>query len=150
VLEKHTRLHISTHGLQRDDEPLNNYFQLHDGKLRLADVMEIEFNQTNFASLAACHTAAGAEHLPDEALHLAAGLQLAGVRGLLAAMWAVEDGCAAAMTPLFYDRPLKKRPGGAPIFVMRRSAFAKPCWSCEGGRRHCAINGFRSFISVSS
>jgi hypothetical protein len=45
VLEKHTWLHLSTHGVQREDEPLNSCFHLHDGQLRLADVMQIKFDR---------------------------------------------------------------------------------------------------------
>jgi CHAT domain-containing protein len=43
------------------------------------------------AFLSACQTATGDEKVPDEAVHLAAGMLAAGYRGVIATMWSVMD-----------------------------------------------------------
>lgn len=43
------------------------------------------------AGLAACQTAKGDADLPDEAVHLAAGMLVAGFPALIAAIWLIQD-----------------------------------------------------------
>jgi CHAT domain-containing protein len=44
-------------------------------------------------------------------MHLAAGMQFAGFRGVLATMWAVNDADAARLTNKFYAALLDKKEG---------------------------------------
>ncbi|TFY69727.1 hypothetical protein EVG20_g3025 [Dentipellis fragilis] len=55
-----------------------------------------------FAFLSACQTSAGDEALSDEAVHLAAGMQMAGYRSVVATMWSIKDGPTVASE--FYRR----------------------------------------------
>ncbi|KAJ6487356.1 hypothetical protein DFH09DRAFT_841575, partial [Mycena vulgaris] len=41
--------------------------------------------------LSACQTARGAKGLQEESVHLAAGMLLAGYRGVIATMWSIMD-----------------------------------------------------------
>ncbi|KAG2348727.1 hypothetical protein BDR05DRAFT_956076 [Suillus weaverae] len=48
---------------------------MRDELLTLLNVMEKGIPHAEFAFLSACHTAVGDEKMPDEVIHLAAGLQ---------------------------------------------------------------------------
>ena len=78
ALPGHSWLHISCHGLQHRTSPSLSAFLLHDQPLTLADLATLSLDETDLAYLAACQTAAGDLRLPDEAIHLAGALQLAG------------------------------------------------------------------------
>ncbi|KAF8748758.1 TPR-like protein [Rhizoctonia solani] len=62
-------VHFACHASQKVDDPTNSAFHLYD----------------------ACQTATGAADLPDEAVHLAAGLLIAGYSGVIATLWSVYD-----------------------------------------------------------
>ena len=59
--------------------------------------------QCEFAFLDACHTAMGDVRLPDEAVHLAAGMLAAGCQGVVGAMWAIKDKYGAVVAESFYE-----------------------------------------------
>ena len=59
------------------------------------------------AFLSACQTAEGDKDLPDEAVHLAAGMLAAGFKSVIATMWSISDGMAPKVTDGVYARLLK-------------------------------------------
>ena len=59
------------------------------------------------AFLSACETATGQENLPDEAVHLAAGMLAAGFKSVIGTMWAISDSAAPIVAERFYARLLK-------------------------------------------
>jgi CHAT domain-containing protein len=61
------------------------------------------FSQVDFAFLSACQTATGDEKLSEEAIHLAAGLMLAGYCGVIGTMWSIADGDAPVVAGHVYD-----------------------------------------------
>jgi CHAT domain-containing protein len=63
------------------------------------------------AFLSACPTATGDERIADESVHLAAGISLAGYRGVIATMWSINDSDAPQIAEDVYTRILK---GGRP------------------------------------
>jgi|SRR5882762_2215925 len=56
-----------------------------------------------FAFLSACQTTTGDEKLPEEAVHLAAGLMLAGYGGIIATMWPIQDKDAPVIMDQVYS-----------------------------------------------
>jgi hypothetical protein len=62
--------------------------QLHDGKLELDHILDIDFPKAKFVYLSACETAMGDEKLANEAMHLAGGFIAAGFQG---AIWSMSD-----------------------------------------------------------
>jgi tetratricopeptide (TPR) repeat protein len=106
ALPGHSWLHLSCHGFQDADDPSLSAFLLNDQPLTLADLTALDLPETDLAYLAACQTAAGDRRLPDEALHLAGALQLAGYRHVLAALWNVADIEAPGMADSTYARLL--------------------------------------------
>ena len=94
ALPAHSWLHLSCHGIQHPADASLSAFLLHDQPLTLADLAALDLQQTDLAYLAACQTAAGDLRLLDEALHLAAALQLTGYRHVLATLWSISDAAA--------------------------------------------------------
>lgn len=90
-METHSWIHLACHAVQDIVEPTKSAFCLHDGRLELSTILTKSFPHADFAFLSACQTATGDEKLSDEAIHLAAGLILAGYRGVIATMWSIMD-----------------------------------------------------------
>jgi hypothetical protein len=103
ALPAHALAHFSCHGLQSQVSPDQSTLWLHDERLTMADLVELRLSGT-LAFLSACDTAAGAVGLPDEAIHLAAAVQVAGFRHVVAALWPIVDDVTADLTVTFYQR----------------------------------------------
>ncbi|KAF8979572.1 hypothetical protein BDQ17DRAFT_1264592, partial [Cyathus striatus] len=61
-----------------------------------------------FAFLSACETGTGDESLPEEAVHLAAGVLQAGYRSVIATMWAIDDNYASMVSESMYSHLLER------------------------------------------
>ncbi|KAG8796567.1 hypothetical protein FRC12_019074 [Ceratobasidium sp. 428] len=61
----------------------------------------------HLAFLSACQTATGDMVLSDEAIHLAAGMLMAGYRTVIATMWPIGDQDASIVAEKFYEYMLK-------------------------------------------
>src|SRR6202044_1856371 len=82
-------VHFACHGSQHPTFGMKSAFALHDGQLELGEITSKNLPSAQFAFLSACHTAAGLKELPEEAMHLAAGLQFAGFPSVIATMWSI-------------------------------------------------------------
>ena len=94
VLEEMGRcewVHLACHGTQDLDDPTKSAFILTDGNLALEELIKYHLPHAQFAFLSACQTATGDVKLAEEAVHLAAGLMLAGYRSVIATMWSIRD-----------------------------------------------------------
>ncbi|KIM22123.1 hypothetical protein M408DRAFT_36739, partial [Serendipita vermifera MAFF 305830] len=100
-------IHLACHGEQNVKEPMKSGFLLHDQILELSMIVRTTLPATEFAFLSACQTAVGDEKIADESVHLAAGMLLAGCRGVIATMWSIEDEDAPTVTEEVYSRILK-------------------------------------------
>ncbi|KAJ7703440.1 hypothetical protein B0H14DRAFT_2230098, partial [Mycena olivaceomarginata] len=56
-------------------------------QLTLSRIIQLNLPHAVFAYLSACQTATGEQKLQEESVHLAAGILLAGYRGVIATMW---------------------------------------------------------------
>ncbi|KDQ51774.1 hypothetical protein JAAARDRAFT_139813 [Jaapia argillacea MUCL 33604] len=83
--------HFACHGIQDLASPLESAFQLQDGPLKLAMIIQKSLPYAELAFLSACETAMGNNRLADEATHLAAGLQFAGFKSVIATLWSIHD-----------------------------------------------------------
>jgi tetratricopeptide (TPR) repeat protein len=100
-LPLHRWAHFSCHGDQDLWEPSRGGLLLADGILTVVDMGE-EHYQGEFAFLSACKTAVGSITLPDEVITLAAAVQYAGYRHVVATSWSVYDAAAAYVTESLY------------------------------------------------
>ncbi|EJT99085.1 hypothetical protein DACRYDRAFT_56874 [Dacryopinax primogenitus] len=104
AVSTHPWLHCVVHGYWNPESPLDSAIYLADGPLTLRQVTQLSLSRTaGFAFLSACHTARATVHLPDEALHMAAGLQVAGFRGVLGTTWGMADMDGPELARGFYD-----------------------------------------------
>ncbi|KAG1803217.1 hypothetical protein EV424DRAFT_1582282 [Suillus variegatus] len=85
ALQDNTWFHLACHGTQRFDEPFQWI------------CLGIQF-----AFLSACETAVGDLSTPDEVIHLAAGLQFAGVKSVVGTLWKVDDRTVERLVTAFY------------------------------------------------
>lgn len=84
-------IHLACHGSQNVNDPTKSAYLLADGDLELEEITKRSFPHAEFAFLSACQTATGDQKLAEEAVHLAAGMLLAGYRSVIATMWSIRD-----------------------------------------------------------
>ncbi|KAG1796078.1 CHAT domain-containing protein, partial [Suillus plorans] len=65
-------------------------------------ITQTDLSRHQFAFLSACETAVGVLSTPDEVIHLAAGLQFAGVKSVVGTLWKVNDSTMQRLVEAFY------------------------------------------------
>lgn len=114
-------IHLAGPGIHNRLDPLKSSFILHDGELQLSDIMRKPIKHGGLAFLSADNTATGHEDLPDEAIHLAAGMLSAGYSSVVGTMWSIQDNDAPVVAGEFYSRVIDKEKGTGDV---RKSAWA--------------------------
>lgn len=104
----HSWVHLACHASQNRDDPTASAFYLHDGSLDLSTISKSSLNCASLAFLSACQTAAGDEGLPEEVIHLAAGMLMSGYPSVIATMWSIQDEHAPLIAERFYKGILKE------------------------------------------
>jgi CHAT domain-containing protein len=100
-------IHLACHGVQDANDPTGSAFFLHDGKLELRQLMATSVAGATLAFLSACQTAKGDAKLPEEAVHLAAGMLAVGYRAVIGTLWSIGDEDAPLVADEFYRRMKK-------------------------------------------
>jgi hypothetical protein len=100
-------IHLACHGVQDADDPTGSAFFLYDGKLELRQLMAASVAGATLAFLSACQTAKGDAKLPEEAVHLAAGMLAVGYRAVIGTLWSIGDEDAPLVADEFYRRMKK-------------------------------------------
>ncbi|THU90058.1 TPR-like protein, partial [Dendrothele bispora CBS 962.96] len=108
-MSKYEIIHLACHGIQDIENPLNSAFALYDGRLDLNTLMRLSLKNAELAVLSACETATGDEKLPEEAVHLAAGMLAVGYPGVIATMWSICDPDAPLIADKVYANLLGHR-----------------------------------------
>jgi len=116
-MEDFSGIHLACHASQDLGNSLKSSIHLYDGPLELTEIMKKNLHKADFAFLSACQTSKGDAKLPDEAVHLAAGMLAAGYRSVVGTMWAVVDKHGPDLAELFYKTMLEDSTteGGAKI-----------------------------------
>jgi len=112
-------IHLACHGVQDAVEPTNSAFLLIDKPLTLKEIMKQSLSHAELAVLSACQTAKGDRNLPGEAIHLAAGMLMAGYGSVIATMWSIDDNDAPLVAEKFYKYLMEEAGGES-----RRAAYA--------------------------
>ncbi|KEP46703.1 aromatic di-alanine and TPR containing protein [Rhizoctonia solani 123E] len=107
AMEQHDWVHLACHAHQNVNDPTKSGFHLHDGTLDLSAINRRSFKNKGLAFLSACQTATGDEKLPDEAIHLASGMLMAGYPSVIATMWSVIDEDAPLVADKVYAHLMK-------------------------------------------
>ncbi|KAG9124199.1 hypothetical protein FRC07_012464, partial [Ceratobasidium sp. 392] len=111
VMQDCSWVHLACHASQNLSDPTASAFHLHGGELSLAAIARRPLPNAELAFLSACETAAGDESIPDEVVHLAAGMLTSGYRTVIATMWSIKDADAPIVAEQFYSQLLE---GGIP------------------------------------
>ncbi|CAE6460393.1 unnamed protein product [Rhizoctonia solani] len=107
AMEQHNRVHLACHAHQNVNDPTKSGFHLRNGTLDLSAINRRSFKNKGLAFLSACQTATGDEKLPDEAIHLASGMLMAGYPSVIATMWSVVDDDAPLVADKVYAQLMK-------------------------------------------
>ncbi|KAK7467673.1 hypothetical protein VKT23_004726 [Stygiomarasmius scandens] len=99
-------VHLACHAIQDLANPLDSAFALYDGKLKLDHLMGLSLGNAELAVLSACQTATGDDKLPEESVHLAAGMLAVGYPSVVATLWSIQDGDAPIIANKFYEELL--------------------------------------------
>lgn len=118
-MEEHSWVHFACHAKQNHTHPMQSAFYLHDGTLSLAAITQKQIKHADLAFLSACQTATGDQSLPEEAVHLAAGMLMTGYRTVIATMWSIGDVDAPLVAETVYEYLFE---GGTPD--ARKAAIA--------------------------
>ncbi|CAE6467096.1 unnamed protein product [Rhizoctonia solani] len=108
AMEQHDWVHLACHAHQNVSDPTSSGFFLHDGVLDLSTINRRSFRNKGLAFLSACQTATGDETLPDEAIHLASGMLMAGYRSVIGTMWSLVDDDAPFVADKLYARLMQE------------------------------------------
>jgi CHAT domain-containing protein len=121
AMGKHDWVHLACHGVQDvSGDPTKSAFFLYDGQLELAQLMGTSLPRAELAVLSACQTAKGDETLPEETVHLAAGMLAVGYRSVVATMWSIADEDGPVLADGLYaalKKNLKERKAGEGLQV---------------------------------
>ncbi|KAF8510032.1 CHAT domain-containing protein [Gautieria morchelliformis] len=102
--------HFACHGQQHPENPLESALMLHDGPLKVSQIMQQPTPNARLAFLGACQTAMGDKTLPDEVIHLASTLLFSGFQGVVATMWSISDEDGPKVADAFYEYLYRKKP----------------------------------------
>jgi len=107
-MEDSSWVHFACHGVQDVSNPIKSALLLSkDSQLTLSEITKLSLPHAQLAFLSACQTATGDEALAEEAVHLAAGMLLAGYRGVIATMWSIGDSDAPEVADIVYGHLFK-------------------------------------------
>jgi CHAT domain-containing protein/tetratricopeptide (TPR) repeat protein len=94
-------LHIATHGVYRQDNPMFSGIRLGDGYLNLYDLYQMRLG-AKLVTLSGCATGMNFVSAGDELLGLERGLFCAGATMLLLSLWDVHDQSTSQLMQHFY------------------------------------------------
>lgn len=99
-------LHLATHGIYRQDNPMFSGIRLGDGYLNLYDLYQMRLD-ARLVTLSGCATGMNFVAAGDELLGLQRGLFCAGATTLLLSLWDVHDESTAHLMQHFYGQYIR-------------------------------------------
>jgi CHAT domain-containing protein/tetratricopeptide (TPR) repeat protein len=95
-------VHIATHAVFRQDNPMFSGFKLHDGWVTAYDLFSMTC-QTNLVTLSSCKSGMNQIAGSDDLLGLSRGFLYAGARALMVSLWNIDDETTSQLMTRFYD-----------------------------------------------
>jgi CHAT domain-containing protein len=103
-------VHFTCHGVQSASPTESALLLAGSSRLTLSNIIQLSLPNADLAFLSACQTATGSQVLQDESVHLAAGMLLAGYRGVIGTMWSIMDNDAPQVASDVYAHLLEVSP----------------------------------------
>jgi CHAT domain-containing protein len=94
-------IHLASHAVFREDNPLFSAIQLADGWLSLYDLYSLRLH-ASLVTLSACETGLSQVLAGDELVGLTRGFFQAGTASVVVSLWAVNDASTATLMERFY------------------------------------------------
>ena len=113
-------IHIATHAIFRQDNPMFSSFKLTDGYFTAFDLFSLVC-PTNLVTLSGCQSGMSEVTGSDDLLGLMRGFLYAGARSLLLSLWNVNDESTAALMVHFYQEWQK---GASKSAALRQAMLA--------------------------
>ncbi|WFB83603.1 MULTISPECIES: CHAT domain-containing protein [Streptomyces] len=102
ALPQFGQAHLACHGLTDLKDPSNSCLLLHDGPLKVRDIVALDLPAARLAFLSACSTASPGPSLTNEAIHVSSSFHLAGYPHVIGTLWPVADGPCLEVTEGVY------------------------------------------------
>ncbi|KAF8748920.1 TPR-like protein [Rhizoctonia solani] len=109
AMKQHDWIHLACHAQHNIVDPTKGGFYLHDGALDLAAITRRSFKDKGLAFLSVRQGPMAHEKLPDEVIHLASGMLMAGYPSVIAPMWSVADDDTPFMADKIYAQLMESR-----------------------------------------
>jgi tetratricopeptide (TPR) repeat protein len=109
-------IHLASHAIFRQDNPLFSAIKLADGWLSVYDLYNLRL-RASLVTLSACETGVSDVLAGDELIGLARGFFQAGAASVVVSLWPVNDASTARLMTRFYRH---LRAGATPAAAMRR------------------------------
>ncbi|KAG2064510.1 hypothetical protein BDR04DRAFT_1035092, partial [Suillus decipiens] len=103
ALQQNTWVHLTCHGEQDPEQPYHLHFVMRDERLTLFDIMERHSARQVRILIHWSHCRWSGRDA-NEVIHLAAGLQFSGFKGVVGTLWEVDDSVASH---IFYQYMFK-------------------------------------------
>jgi CHAT domain-containing protein len=125
-LKKYRFLHFATHGLLDNRRPLASALVLAgDGRLTAERVQRTWKLHADLVTLSACETGLGERSGGEGYLGFAQALMLAGSRGTVVSMWAVDDRATTLLMTRFYENLVGTADGRVKPAATKAEALAE-------------------------
>ncbi|KAF8161927.1 CHAT domain-containing protein, partial [Mycena galopus ATCC 62051] len=123
-------IHFASHGVQ---DPVTTT----ESALLLAGNSQLGLNlpHADFAFLSACQTATGEEKLQEESVHLAAGMLLAGYRGVITTVRSIMDNDAPEVAEDVYKHLFKSSPPDSTRAAEALHLAGRNLCQCSDGKK---------------
>jgi CHAT domain-containing protein/tetratricopeptide (TPR) repeat protein len=112
-------VHIASHAVFRQDNPMFSAFQMAGTWLNFFDICALQTNAM-LVTLSGCSTGANHIYAGDELLGLVRGFLSAGAASLVVSLWTVNDPATATLMKAFYER---LQQGESPRSALRQAAL---------------------------
>lgn len=136
--------HLACHGMQDFKNPAETGLLLQDGRLKISDLITQNLPHADFAFLSACQTAMGDTENPDEAIHIAAGMLMAGYKSIIATMWSIRDDDAYLIADIVYSHLSQ----GEPDSSKAARALHEATQSLRKRYNNCTFSSWVPYIHV--
>ncbi|KAJ7856020.1 CHAT domain-containing protein, partial [Mycena leptocephala] len=103
-------VHFACHSVQSTSPTKSALLLAGSSQLTLSNIIELSLPNADLAFLSVCQPANGCKGLEDESVHLAAGMLLAGYRGVIGTMWPIMDDDAPQVAGDVYAHLLEASP----------------------------------------
>ena len=145
AMKEYPWVHFACHGIQDTSDPMKSGLPLSDGLLQLSDIIKEQLPNADFAFLSACQTATGDQSRPEEAIHLAAGMLLAGYRNVVGTMWSIKDDIAPFVADKVYAELFRN---GEPDSTKAAQALHGAICSLRERPSGCSFSSWVPFIHI--